>query len=243
MYEGKRVSLILPTYNERDSIREVIESFERTGVVDEIIVVNNNAAPGTSEEVARTSAIEVHEPLQGYGSAIRRGFQEATGDLIVVCEPDATFVAADIFKLLAYSNDVGVVYGTRTVRDFIWEGANMGALLRYGNWATAKLMEVLYNTNSLSDVGCTFRLIRREHLERLRPLFRVTSNSFGLEMMILSHRCGIPSVQIPLGYRRRVGRSSVTGTLGPAIKLGIQMVILLVGMRFGIEVRDLAILR
>ena len=55
MWCGKRVSVVLPTYNERASIRRCIEEFQRTGVVDEIIVVNNNAAPGTSEEVAPVS--------------------------------------------------------------------------------------------------------------------------------------------------------------------------------------------
>ena len=84
MHEGKTVSLILPTYNEKGSIRKVIEDFERLGVIDEILVINNNAVEGTSEEVAPTSAVEIHEPVQGYGSAIRRGFREAKGDLIVV---------------------------------------------------------------------------------------------------------------------------------------------------------------
>ncbi len=65
MWYGKRVSVILPTYNERDSIRSSIEEIESTGVVDEILVINNNAARGTSEEVAPTSAREIFEPQQG----------------------------------------------------------------------------------------------------------------------------------------------------------------------------------
>jgi glycosyltransferase involved in cell wall biosynthesis len=84
MWWGKRVSVILPTYNEKDSIRASIEEFEATGVVDEIVVVNNNAAPGTSEEVAPTNAREVHEPRQGYGAAIRRGFREVRSDYVIV---------------------------------------------------------------------------------------------------------------------------------------------------------------
>ena len=80
MYRDKRVTVVLPTYNERESIRACIEAFEVTGVVDEIIVINNNAVVGTSDEVAPTSAVEVHEPKQGYGAAIRRGFKEASGD-------------------------------------------------------------------------------------------------------------------------------------------------------------------
>src|SRR5262249_42408932 len=131
MHKQKRVSLILPTYNERESIKKVIRDFEALGIVDEILVINNNAAAGTSDEVRQTSAIEVHEPVQGYGAAIRRGFAEATGDFVVVCEPDDTFLASDLPKFLAYAEDVDVVYGSRTVKTFIWERANMGLLLRW----------------------------------------------------------------------------------------------------------------
>ena len=55
-WQGKTISVILPTYNERDSIRRVIRDFVATGVVDEVLVVNNNAAPGTSDEVAAAAA-------------------------------------------------------------------------------------------------------------------------------------------------------------------------------------------
>ncbi len=237
MWQGLRVSLVLPTYNEKESIRRVIRDFEALRVLDEIIVVNNNAAPGTSEEVALTSAREVHEPAQGYGSAIRRGFREATGDLVAVCEPDDTFLAADLFKFLVYSRDVDVVYGSRTVTHFIWAGANMGRFLKWGNWATAKLLEVLFNTNSLSDIGCTYRLIRGDALRRLEPHFRVSSNFFGPEMMVLGYRHRLSSVQIPVHYKERVGRSSVTGDLAKAFKLGIQMIILVMGMRLGLHAR------
>ena len=112
-----------------------IRGFEGLGLVDEILVVNNNAAPGTSEEVAATSAREVVETTQGYGAAIRRGLREANGDLICVCEPDGTFDPDDLFKLLAYSGESDFVVGSRTVSTFIWDGANMGWFLQCGNWA------------------------------------------------------------------------------------------------------------
>ena len=64
MYKDRKVSLILPTYREKDSIRQVIHDFEALGLVDEILVVNNNAIEGTSEEVRPTSAIEIHEPIR-----------------------------------------------------------------------------------------------------------------------------------------------------------------------------------
>jgi glycosyltransferase involved in cell wall biosynthesis len=224
MFKHSKVSWILPTFNEGGSFRQVIADFEALGVVDEIIVVNNNAAVGTSEQVAETSAQEVREPKQGYGYAIRRGFAEAIGDLIDVCEPDGTFVPSDIHKFLVYSEDVPIVYGSRTVNNFVWQGANMDRFLKWGNWFTAKMIEVLFNTNSLSDMGCTFRLIHRDALKVLEPQFKTGANLFGLEMMLLGYRFAIASVQIPINYKQRVGKGSVTGDLSEAFTLGLQMI-------------------
>ena len=65
MWNSKTVAVILPTYNEAASIAECIRGFEALGIIDDIVVVNNNAHPDTSPEVATTSAREVHEPVQG----------------------------------------------------------------------------------------------------------------------------------------------------------------------------------
>src|SRR5215216_1782815 len=176
MWNGRTVSVILMTYAEKDSIRGVIEGFYATGVVDEVLVVNNNAQAGTAEEVAQTPARQVFESRQGYGFASRRGLAEATGDLLVLCEPDGTFLASDIVKLLVYADDCDVVFGTRTTRELLWDGANMGRFLKWGNWAVAKLVEVLFNTSHLSDVGCTYRLLTRPAYERIRDRFTVGSS-------------------------------------------------------------------
>lgn len=231
MYKDKKISLILPTFNERDSIRKVIKDFEELGIVDEIIVVNNNAAAGTSEEIKNTSALEIFEDVQGYGSAIIRGYKEASGDLIVLCEPDDTFIASDIFKLLAYSGDVDIVYGSRTYKELIWSGANMGWFLRLGNWAVAKLLEVIFNTNTLTDVGCTFRLANKEVINKLLPFFKVKSNFFGPEMMARGYLKKYKCIQIPVVYKERIGKSSVTGNLAKAFVLGIKMIILIFVIR------------
>jgi glycosyltransferase involved in cell wall biosynthesis len=231
MWAGRTVSVILPTYNEKDSIRRVILEFLGTGVVDEVLVINNNAAPGTSEEVAGTGAVEVHEPQQGYGFAIRRGLAEATGDYLVVCEPDGTFRPSDIFKLLAYAQDFDVVYGSRTSQQLIWHGANMGLFLRWGNWAVAKYLEFLFNATSLTDVGCTMRLVKREVARALLPLFRIGGSEFGPEMMIRSLQAGYRIIQVPVNYLPRVGTSSVTGDPVKAFRLGLKMIWLITRSR------------
>lgn len=224
MWRGRSVTVVLPTYNERDSIAGVVRGFEALGVVDEIIVVNNNAADGTSEQVAPTSAREVVETTQGYGAAIRRGLREATGDLICVCEPDGTFDPDDLFKLLTYTAESDFVVGSRTVSTFIWDGANMGWFLQFGNWAVAKMIEASFNTTSLSDVGCTFRIVSKELAELLGPEFRHDGSAFGLEMLLLATQRHVRVVQIPVNYLPRVGESSVTGDFGKTLSLGAKMI-------------------
>ena len=225
------MSVVLPTYNEVGSIRDVIEGFEELDLVDEIIVVNNNAAHGTTEEVQGTTAREVFEPVQGYGAAIRRGLAEAKGDLIVLCEPDGTFDPADLLKLLPFTTDADVVFGSRTVQTFIWAGANMGLFLRWGNWFVAKLIEASFGTNYLSDVGCTFRVMRRDVVEELLPRFRLTGSAFGLELLLRSVTVRHPFVQVPVRYRARVGESSVTGDPAKTVALGLEMILLVVRFR------------
>ncbi|MBI4162168.1 MAG: glycosyltransferase family 2 protein, partial [Candidatus Aenigmarchaeota archaeon] len=185
MWKGQKISVVLPTYNEKESIRQCINDFFATKVVDEIIVVNNNAAPGTSEEIKKTKARLVYEPKQGYGYSIQKGLAEAKGDLIIISEPDGTFEAKDIFKFLAYSEDIDVVSGTRTTQALLWKDANMGIFLKWGNWFIAKLVEFMFNTTHLSDVGCTYKLIKKDALDKIINNFRIGGSSFGVEMMLL----------------------------------------------------------
>lgn len=231
MWNGRKVSVVLGTYAERDSIRDVIDGFFATGVVDEVMVVNNNAQSGTKEEVDKTEARQVFESKQGYGHAYQRGLDEATGDLLILAEPDGTFLPRDAVKLLTYADDCDAVFGTRTTREMIWTGANMGWFLKWGNWAVAKLVEVLFNTSHLSDVGCTYRLLTRETLEKIQPRFSVGGSHFGPELMLLVITSGARVVEVPVNYLPRVGHSSVTGELGKAVNLGLQMIVFILKFR------------
>jgi glycosyltransferase involved in cell wall biosynthesis len=231
VWNGKSLAIILPTYNEKDSIAGVIHRFEALQIADDILVVNNNAALGTSDEVAKTGAREVHEARQGYGAAIQRGLREVDTDLVCVCEPDGTFDPEDIQKLLVFSSECDFVVGSRTVSNFIWDGANMGWFLQWGNWAVAKLIEVLYNTSYLSDVGCTFRLLSRERAAAILARSRLDGSAYGLEMLLHAVSMRTRLVQVPVNYHPRVGISAVTGDLGKTIRLGLEMIGLVLRMR------------
>lgn len=231
MIKKIKISVILPTYNEKKSIKKCIADFGKIREVDEIIVINNNAVKGTSEELAGTGAREIFEPVQGYGSAIRRGLDEAKGEYLVICEPDGTFSANDVFKLLSYADDFDFVVGTRTTDTLIWEGANMGFFMKWGNYFLGKAVEFLFNTTQLTDAGCTYRLIKRSALIKIEKQFKGTGNAFGLEMMVLVIKNKIPFIQIPVNYHKRVGQSSVTGNKIKAIILAWQMLCMVVKLR------------
>jgi glycosyltransferase involved in cell wall biosynthesis len=234
MWKNQRVSVVFSTYNEKDSIKKCINELFRTGYVDEVIAVDNNAAKGTKEEILQTKAKYFLESHQGFGWGYRRALHEATGDIIIMIEPDGTFEPNDVLKLLAYSDDFDVVFGTRTTSIMIGEGANMGWFLKWGNYAVAKFIEVLFNTSHLSDVGCTYRLIRKSAYQKIKKKFVILGNEFNPDMMLQIIRNKIRYIEIPVKYLRRVGVSSVTGDFKRTVKVGFRMIWLILKHRLNI---------
>ena len=224
MYGSKTVSIVLPAYNEEQYIRPAVEDFFAWGVVDEVVVVDNNSRDRTADEARRTQARVVSETKQGYGHALQRGLREATGDLVIMAEPDGTFMGRDILKLLAYSEEFDMVCGTRTTRELIWEQANMGWFLRIGNWVVAKMVQFLYDGPSLSDCGCTLRLTRRDALARIQDHLTVGGSHFLPEMVILALKRNLKVIEIPVNYRGRVGTSKITGSLTGTLLTGFRMI-------------------
>lgn len=234
MWKKQKVSVVFSTYNEKDSIRECIEKLFKTSYVDEVIAVDNNAAKGTKEEIFKTKAKYFLETKQGFGWGYRRALHEAKGDILIMIEPDGTFDPNDVSKLLAYSDDFDVVFGTRTTSIMIGEGANMGWFLKWGNYAVAKLIEFLFNTTHLSDAGCTYRLIKRAAYEKIKNNFVIGGNEFNPDMALQIIRNKIRYIEIPVKYLRRVGVSSVTGDFKRTFIVGIKMIILILKHRFNI---------
>jgi len=231
VHRGKTVSVVFPAYNEEQYIRPAIEDFLISDVVDEIVVVDNNSRDRTAAQAAATPARVVTETRQGYGFALRRGLAEATGDIVILAEPDGTFIGRDVLKLLAYADDFDMVCGTRTTRELIWDQANMGWFLRVGNWTVAKLLQVLHGGPSLSDCGCTLRLTHRAAMEQIRAELTVGGSHFLPEMVILALRHRLKVIEIPVNYRGRVGESKITGSFSGALRTGLRMIALIVRYR------------
>ncbi len=232
MYKNQRVSVVFPAYNEEAGIGQAVKDFTTQQLADEIIVVDNNSTDRTAELAGKAGARVVREEKQGYGNAIQRGLLEAKGDIIVVAEPDGTFLGRDMEKLLAYTDDFDFVLGSRINSALISEGANMGLLLKWGNWALAKLLVLVYNATGLTDVGCTYRVIRRQALHKIQPEFRVGGSDFSPEMILLAFKKGVRTIEVPVNYRPRLGESKITGNPLAAFKLGLEMIWLILSRRF-----------
>ncbi len=223
MYQGKTISVVLATYREKNSIRASIEEFLATGYVDEVIVVNNNAEPGTDEEVKKTPAKLLYERRQGYGFTYQTGILAATGDYIVLAEPDGTFRGGDLERFLVFARDFPVVFGTRTNQSSILQGAAMGLMRKYADVIEAKIIEVLFGTHSLTDIGCTYKLFHRTAIEKIRGKWKEGSPLFATELMLLTITERIPFIEIPITFRERVGESTLTARFSQLAKWGLHI--------------------
>jgi glycosyltransferase involved in cell wall biosynthesis len=231
VWEGRQVSIVFPAYNEEAGIAGAVRDFLACPAVDEVVVVDNNSHDRTAALAAEAGARVVTETRQGYGNALRRGLREARGDYVVLSEPDGTFVGRDVLKLLAYAADFDLVMGTRTTQELIWREANMGWFLRVGNVAVAKLLQYLFGGPSLSDCGCTMRLIRREAADRMQDRLTVGSSHFLPEMVVLALLDGLRVIEVPVNYRGRLGESKITGSFKTTLRVGFNMISLILSYR------------
>ncbi len=232
MHNGKTVNVVMPAFNEGGGIASVVKSFLAIPEVDQVIVANNNSSDNTAEAAAAAGAIVVWEPRPGYGYACQAALRSARSDFVILVESDSTFRPRDVLKFLAYAQEFDVVFGTRTSKSCIWEGSNMGPFLRYGNCAVAKFLEYLHNGPCLTDVGCTYKLLSREALQHLAPMFSVGRSHFSPELMTLAIRSGLRCVEIPIHYQPRLGASKITGSFWKAFRLGLRMMVMVVQYRF-----------
>lgn len=222
MYQEKRVVVILPAFNEKENIVSAINDFKP--FVDRILVIDNNSTDNTNALADEAGAKVIKESKQGYGAALTRGLMESKEDLIVMCEPDGTFQARDLNFLLGYTMYYDCVFGTRTKKEFISEGANMGWFLYYGNKFVAKLLSIKYGGYSFTDVGCTFKIIKKDALMKVLPNLKVNGSWFSPHFMMECIKQDLSIVETPVHYGPRTGTSKITGSKWKAFKLGMKMI-------------------
>lgn len=232
-FGAKTISLVIPAWNEGDSIGHVIDDFKDK--VNEIIVADNLSADLTAK-VARDRGARVFSArLKGYGDAIRFGMEQAKGDILVVTEADGSFKARDLGKILEYMKDADMVIGTRTTKQMIEQGANMTLFLRFGNVTVAKIIEILWwnrHEPRLTDVGCTYRAIWKHAYNRIKDDLKANGPAFSPEMIIEPIRHYMRIIEIPVSYHGRIGgESKHSGSLRASIRTGLSMLMLILRKR------------
>lgn len=223
MWGKQTVSVIFPTYREKKSIFDAIQEFYSSGLVDEIIVVDNNAEKGTEAEVKKTRAKLIKEPRQGYGRAIRTGIENTKADLLIIAEPDGTFDGKDVVKLLAYSDNFDTVFGSRTHVPLIHKHSEMSFLRRIVDVLWGKMIGVLFLSPPFTDVGCTLRLTNRNGWRKVVKECKSDGSLFATEWQLVAAKNKVNFIEIPIHFRGRVGKSSVSDTFKKQAKWGIIM--------------------
>ncbi|AQS93847.1 UDP-glucose--dolichyl-phosphate glucosyltransferase [Polaribacter sp. BM10] len=216
------IKVIIPAYNEQDSIGNVIRDIPK--IVDEIIVVSNNSTDKTEENAAKAGATVLTENRKGYGYACLKGMdyiskQETKPEIVVFLDGDYSDYPEQLTELIApiVQQDLDFVIGAR-VKDLRETGA-MTPQQIFGNWLATSLMKLFFNAN-FTDLG-PFRAIKYNKLLALQ----MEDKTYGwtVEMQLKALKQKLTYVEIPMKYRNRIGVSKVSGTVKGSIFAGIKI--------------------
>ena len=213
-----RVTVIIPALNEQQAIGKVLTAVPQW--VDETIVVDNGSTDRTAEVARRHGARLVAEPERGYGAACLAGIAAAQAPEVVVFldgdfsdHPDQMHLLVDPIA----EGRADLVIGSRVLGRH-----QRGALTpqaRFGNWLSCLLMRMFWGVR-FTDLG-PFRAIRRQALEQLRMCDR--DYGWTVEMQVKAARHGMAVREVPVSYRRRIGKSKISGTLRGIIGAGTKI--------------------
>ncbi len=204
-----KISVVIPTYNEEKAIGEVVRGVPHS-MVHEIIVVDNGSTDDTAIQAALAGARVVHETRPGYGSACLAGARAAGDtDIIVFLDGDRSDNPAQLEVIAepVVQDLSDLVIGSR-IKGTLDKGS-MPLHGRMGNRLIVWLLRMLYGIE-ISDIG-SFRAIKAKSLFELN--MEQMTYGWPVEMVVKSARKGLRIQSVPIHYRKRIGKSKVTGTL------------------------------
>ena len=204
-----KIVAIIPALNEEGSIGQVVAAVPRD-LVSRVIVVDNGSTDRTAEVAGAAGATVVLQRERGYGAACHAGLMASAGaDLLVFLDGDRSDVPEEAPVVLApiLEGKADLVVGSRLAGRR--EPGAMPPHALFGNWLASKVLGALYRVQ-ITDLG-SFRAIRRTALLELG----MQERTFGwpVEMIAKAARRGYRIVEVPVSYRRRIGRSKVAGTV------------------------------
>ncbi|MGP8075783.1 MAG: glycosyltransferase family 2 protein [Thermoplasmata archaeon] len=230
----QQATVLLTAYDDEASVGPSVDEFIKQPQVSRVVVIDNNSKDRTTQVAQEHGATVIRETQQGYGFAcmagLRYALRETTDEFIVLCEGDMTFFGTDLAKFLPYLADCDMVIGTRNTRTLTREGSQMDWFMTWGNLFLALLIRLRYwdwaflGRVQLTDVGCTFRAMRRDALARILDQLSVGSDHFSPHMILVALRDYQAITEVPINFRSRVGRSKgASGNRWKAIKVGLVM--------------------
>ena len=204
-----RVSVIIPTYNEAQSIGRVLADLP-ADIVTEVLVVDSNSTDGTPEIASKMGARVLNEPRRGYGRACLTGIANANApDVVVFLDGDYSDRPDELPLLLAPITEgrADITIGSR-LRGRRSDGALPWHQV-FGNRLAASLINMLYGLE-ISDLG-PFRAARADIVRALA--LEETTYGWAVEMILKGALAGFRVVEVPVSYYPRIGKSKISGTL------------------------------
>jgi glycosyltransferase involved in cell wall biosynthesis len=180
---GRRLSVVVPVYNERDTIAEIVRRVRAVPIPKEIIIVDDGSTDGTRDVLAQLDRgddlqVVLHERNQGKGAALKTGFMRATGEIVLVQDADLEYDPAEYPRLIQPIADglADVVYGSR----FISQGPHR--VLYFWHYVGNRLLTTLSNMFTdlnLTDMETCYKVFRREVVREIAPTLK--EKRFGVE--------------------------------------------------------------
>ena len=214
------IDVIIPAYNEEQSIGNVVRDIPKD-FVRNIIVANNNSSDNTAAVAEGAGATVVFQPLAGYGNACLKGMeyvanQKVKPDIIVYLDGDYSDFPEQMIELSTpiFEDGYDMVIGSRALGN-MEKGAMMPQQI-FGNWLATSLIKLIYKYN-FTDLG-PFRAIRYDRLIEID----MQDKTFGwtVEMQVKAAKMKLRCLEIPVKYRVRIGVSKVSGTIRGTILAG-----------------------
>ncbi len=219
-----KIDVIIPAYNEEESISLVIADIPKD-IVREIIVVDNNSKDATSQKAQEGGATVLKELKQGYGAACLKGIAYVRSksdlpDIVVFIDADYSDFPNELNSLVEpIKNDqADLVIGTRE-KSKREAGAMMPQQL-FGNWLATKMIKLLYRF-TYYDLG-PFRAITWKALEKIKMKDPTYGWTVEMQVKALNHHLKI--AQIPVHYRKRKGVSKISGTIKGTVLAGVKII-------------------
>ncbi|HEX8255639.1 MAG TPA: glycosyltransferase family 2 protein, partial [Thermoanaerobaculia bacterium] len=210
-------ALIIPALDEEHAIGPLLRSIDRALIRD--VIVGDNGSRDATAEIARAAGAEVvHVAERGYGAACAGALTRLRDDVDVVLfmDADGSDDPAEIARVLQplLEDRADLVIGSRVLGEV--EPGALTPQQRFGNWLATRLIRLLYG-HPYTDLG-PFRAIRRDLLDRID--MRDRRYGWTVEMQVRALQLGARVTEVPVRYRKRVGKSKISGTVRGVVLAG-----------------------